>query len=388
VACTVRAVGKSAYVDRARRLFDALSREARRIMPTCSTRAEFDQALEAAARGLRWQGLAPRDRRVIIARVAEREWNAPAPEPDLLPEQEEFFASLRAEVHAPTLAPTLPSPEELEAPRSPTGGYTKATLAEWGIPWPAPKGWRQDLLRRWREANPDAPGTKPKRSRRSNEESPEVESEPVEVVGRSGRMLYVEFDGGSRGNPGPAGYGATVRDGESKNLLIELWGNLGRSTNNVAEYTGLIHGLEAALELDPGAEIHVRGDSDLVIKIASGKWKAKDPRIVALRDEARSLARGHRVTYTWVPREANEKADALSNEGMDKPAADATTPRDAPTTFPTGARSRTPPPGRLPRRSTPQTTRARRANASRRSTRTGWLHGRGSTGRGHLRARV
>jgi probable phosphoglycerate mutase len=76
-----------------------------------------------------------------------------------------------------------------------------------------------------------------------------------------GRRFIVEADGGSRGNPGPAGYGALVRDADTGRLLAERAASVGRATNNVAEYGGLVAGLQAALDLDPTAEVEVRMDS-------------------------------------------------------------------------------------------------------------------------------
>ena len=91
------------------------------------------------------------------------------------------------------------------------------------------------------------------------------------------RRLIVEADGGSRGNPGPAGYGAVVRDADTGGVLAERAASVGRATNNVAEYGGLVAGLQAALDLDPTAEVEVRMDSKLVVEQMSGRWKIKHP---------------------------------------------------------------------------------------------------------------
>ncbi len=130
------------------------------------------------------------------------------------------------------------------------------------------------------------------------------------------RRLVVEADGGSRGNPGPAGYGALVKDAATGELLVERAEYLGRVTNNVAEYRGLIAGLRAAAQIDPDAEIEVRMDSKLVVEQMSGRWKVKHPDMRPLASEAASLA-GDRVRYTWIPREINTHADRLANEAMD-----------------------------------------------------------------------
>ncbi len=130
------------------------------------------------------------------------------------------------------------------------------------------------------------------------------------------RVLTVEADGGSRGNPGPAGYGAVVRDGAA--VLAERAAGIGRATNNVAEYRGLIAGLTAALELDPEAELEVRMDSKLVVEQMSGRWKVKHPDMRPLASEASELVRHFsRVSFAWIPRAQNAVADRLANEAMD-----------------------------------------------------------------------
>ncbi|MCV2489960.1 bifunctional RNase H/acid phosphatase [Geodermatophilus sp. YIM 151500] len=132
------------------------------------------------------------------------------------------------------------------------------------------------------------------------------------------RRLVVEADGGSRGNPGPAGYGAVVRDADTGRVLAERAASVGRATNNVAEYGGLVAGLQAALDLDPTAEVEVRMDSKLVVEQMSGRWKIKHPDMQQLALQARALARQlGGVRYTWVPRAQNGAADALANEAMD-----------------------------------------------------------------------
>ena len=132
------------------------------------------------------------------------------------------------------------------------------------------------------------------------------------------RTLAVEADGGSRGNPGPAGYGAVVKDARTGEVLAELSDSLGIATNNVAEYSGLIAGLRAAVQLAPGADVEVRMDSKLVVEQMSGRWQIKHPGMRPLAADAQKLARQlGRVTYTWVPRARNAHADRLANEAMD-----------------------------------------------------------------------
>jgi probable phosphoglycerate mutase len=132
------------------------------------------------------------------------------------------------------------------------------------------------------------------------------------------RKLLIEADGGSRGNPGPAGYGAVVKDAVTGEVLAELGEAIGRATNNVAEYSGLVAGLRAAGKLAPGATAEVRMDSKLVVEQMSGRWQIKHPDLRQLAAQARQAARAlGRVTYTWVPRERNKHADRLANEAMD-----------------------------------------------------------------------
>ncbi|MCL6732696.1 bifunctional RNase H/acid phosphatase [Streptomyces neyagawaensis] len=131
------------------------------------------------------------------------------------------------------------------------------------------------------------------------------------------REFIVEADGGSRGNPGPAGYGSVVLDGATGEPLVEAAEYIGVATNNVAEYRGLIAGLKAAYALDPAATVRVRMDSKLVVEQMSGRWKIKHPDMKPLAAEAqRVYAPGH-VTYEWIPRDQNKHADRLANEAMD-----------------------------------------------------------------------
>jgi broad specificity phosphatase PhoE/ribonuclease HI len=131
------------------------------------------------------------------------------------------------------------------------------------------------------------------------------------------RRVVVEADGGARGNPGPAGFGAVVRDADSSDVLAERSGALGVTTNNVAEYSGLIAGLEAAADVG-AAEVEVRMDSKLVVEQMSGRWQIKNAGLRPLAAKAATLVRRfEKVSYTWVPREQNKHADALANQAMD-----------------------------------------------------------------------
>lgn len=131
------------------------------------------------------------------------------------------------------------------------------------------------------------------------------------------RELIVEADGGSRGNPGPAGYGAVVLDPSTGETLAEAAEYIGVATNNVAEYRGLVAGLRAARALAPDASIRVRMDSKLVVEQMSGRWKIKHPDMKPLAAEAGRVFPPGQVRYEWIPREQNKLADRLANEAMD-----------------------------------------------------------------------
>lgn len=156
------------------------------------------------------------------------------------------------------------------------------------------------------------------------------------------RRLVVEADGGSRGNPGPAGYGAVVRDAGTGKVLAERADFLGVASNNVAEYSGLVAGLRAALAIDPSARIEVRMDSQLVIEQMRGTWKIKHADMRRLADEVHALVDPADVTWTWVPRAQNGAADRLANLAMDRESGlvtdDASTgPLTPPSTDPAGS---------------------------------------------------
>lgn len=130
------------------------------------------------------------------------------------------------------------------------------------------------------------------------------------------RRVVVEADGGSRGNPGPASYGAVLRDAATGAVLAEDARTIGVATNNVAEYSGLVAGLALAAEHAPGAVVEVRMDSKLVVEQMSGNWRIKHADMKALAAEAAAIAPAG-TTYTWVPRAENAHADRLANEALD-----------------------------------------------------------------------
>ena len=133
----------------------------------------------------------------------------------------------------------------------------------------------------------------------------------------SARRFIVEADGGSRGNPGEAAYGAVVRDEHTGEVLVELAEAIGIATNNVAEYSGLVAGLRACRDLDPSAHVLVRMDSKLVVEQMSGGWKIKHEGMRALALEARAVLPPQQVSYEWIPREKNRDADRLVNVALD-----------------------------------------------------------------------
>lgn len=130
------------------------------------------------------------------------------------------------------------------------------------------------------------------------------------------RSVIIEADGGSRGNPGPAAYGAVLRNADTGEVIAEDGTTIGDATNNVAEYSGLIAGLKLAAEFAPEADIEVRMDSKLVVEQMSGRWKVKHPAMRPLAIEASRLA-PFGTSYVWVPRAQNAHADRLANEALD-----------------------------------------------------------------------
>ena len=147
------------------------------------------------------------------------------------------------------------------------------------------------------------------------------------------RAVQIEADGGSRGNPGPAAYGAVLFDADSREVIAERSETIGVATNNVAEYRGLIAGLELYQEHAPGADLEVRMDSRLVVEQMSGRWKIKHPDMKPLAMQANRLAPPG-TTYTWIPREQNKHADRILNEALDTAAGRPGKPAPAPETAP------------------------------------------------------
>lgn len=130
-------------------------------------------------------------------------------------------------------------------------------------------------------------------------------------------MIIAYIDGGARGNPGPAGYGVSVQRADGT-VLAELHGGLGIATNNVAEYNGLLSALQWAIDNGHTA-VHVKADSELLVKQMRGEYKVKHPGLQPLYVRARLLVMQlDRVVFEHVRRDLNKEADRLSNLGMDE----------------------------------------------------------------------
>ena len=129
------------------------------------------------------------------------------------------------------------------------------------------------------------------------------------------RHFKLTADGGSRGNPGPAGFGAVVS--ENGQIIAEIYEFIGTATNNVAEYGGLIAGLKAIHDLDSDATVDVCMDSKLVVEQMSGRWQIKHADMRKLAQNARDAHTPSLVNYTWIPRDENSHADRLANKALD-----------------------------------------------------------------------
>jgi ribonuclease HI len=132
-----------------------------------------------------------------------------------------------------------------------------------------------------------------------------------------GEVIILEADGGSRGNPGPAGCGVVLKDGAG-NVVGQFAKFLGRATNNVAEYQGLLLGLEEAFKLNPSS-LQVKLDSELLVKQLNGLYQVKSPHLRPLYQQARTwLDKFQQVSVAHVPRRCNQQADNLANQAMDR----------------------------------------------------------------------
>lgn len=129
--------------------------------------------------------------------------------------------------------------------------------------------------------------------------------------------FVIEADGGSRGNPGPAGSGAVIINADTGQIIYEVSRFIGIATNNVAEYTALLAAMQIIDGLSEHANVSVRMDSKLVIEQMAGRWKIKHPDMQILGAEVQKVAARHSVSWKWIPRELNSLADALANRAMD-----------------------------------------------------------------------
>ena len=130
------------------------------------------------------------------------------------------------------------------------------------------------------------------------------------------RHFVITADGGSRGNPGPAAFGAVVT--ENGKVLKEISEAIGLATNNVAEYSGVLAALTYVNTLDKEATVEALMDSKLVVEQMSGRWQIKHENMRELAKQVRQAHPSHLVTYKWIPREENSHADRLVNDALDR----------------------------------------------------------------------
>jgi ribonuclease HI len=130
------------------------------------------------------------------------------------------------------------------------------------------------------------------------------------------KKLQIYTDGGARGNPGPAGIGVVIWDGN--NLVGRYKKFIGQATNNQAEYQAVIFGLEQAKKIG-ASEVEVFLDSELVVRQLNREYKVKDKDLAPLFIKVWNLSLGFkRITFNYIPREKNREADKLVNEAIDK----------------------------------------------------------------------
>ena len=128
-------------------------------------------------------------------------------------------------------------------------------------------------------------------------------------------MLVIFTDGASLGNPGPMGIGIVIY--KDKFRIEELSEYIGQGTNNMAEYTAVVRALETVHEIG-GLDIHIKSDSQLIVRQLNGQYKVKDPKLIPLKKRIDTLCKGLKVKFEHIPREKNEEADALSKEGAER----------------------------------------------------------------------
>src|SRR5271163_1168336 len=148
----------------------------------------------------------------------------------------------------------------------------------------------------------------------------------------SGGWIIAYCDGGSRGNPGPSGFGVYIQD-ENGKTLAELSEFLGKQTNNYAEYSGLLAALNFALEKGH-SRLRVVSDSELMVKQIKGQYRVNSPELRPLYDEAkRRFSRLEQFRIEHVLRGKNKEADRLANQAMDRGMGRSQTPAASPSSF-------------------------------------------------------
>ena len=142
-------------------------------------------------------------------------------------------------------------------------------------------------------------------------------TEPEARAEQSADVTTACIDGASRGNPGPASYAVILKRPDGK-VVLELGKYFGRATNNVAEYNGLIHALDAAASRGI-TRLRVRSDSELLVRQMEGRYKVKSGDLKPLHERAQKLARGFEwFAIEYIPREENREADRLANAALDQ----------------------------------------------------------------------
>lgn len=243
-----------------------------------------------------------------------------------------------------------PSPEEIEAARTTSGGWTRDQLAKWGVPWPPPSGWRHKLEREWRASQskkgetvaievrslkkvhfrdplrPDYAWCGEELIRKfgwpeAKENILPSTDDPGAVTCKGCQGPKVWIDGACAPiNPGgTASYGVVVRYGE--NVLFEKGGIVGTGpamSNNVAEYSGLIAFLEWYVGRDDKGVPRIHSDSKLLIRQMNGEWRVKQGLYVPYYNRAQALVQGNslHLNFWLVPREQNEEADKWSKKAL------------------------------------------------------------------------
>ena len=127
--------------------------------------------------------------------------------------------------------------------------------------------------------------------------------------------LIAFIDGGSLGNPGPAGVGVVIDGAAAGPIRIAKW--IGRQDNNVAEYVALMEALQCALSLD-AKSLHVYSDSEVIVKQMMGEYKCRSPRLYSLNWTCRKLARSLSFSISHIPRLDNAEANSLANIAVRK----------------------------------------------------------------------